>query len=236
MRPVLLSLLLSASAISTYAQTARMRLGFTAGTTVGWAAKDNQLSTNFFAVSRAGFQGGVINTLDVGEHFFSSIGANYSIQSFAMRQTGIAAVGVDARFRTHNFELPLTLGYKGYLGSLLHREYIGAGLQFNLSTAQNVKLSGDSSSYMTYTTSADVKTSAYPVLIAGFEVGSVFGNDAALFFGASFRYGMQTVYNGTLNTNRFVSQTASYNGSYLGIGITYYLPRYSYWFKREFIY
>ena len=236
MRSVIFSLFLLSSAFSAMAQSAKMRLGFTAGTTVAWSTGDGQLSNSFFAVSRAGFQGGITNSLELGEHFFMSLSANYSIQSFGLKQTSVAVVGMDARFRAHNLDIPLTLGYSGYLGSLRHREFVGAGLQLNLSTAQNVKLSGDSSSAITYSTKADVKTSAYPVLIAGFEVGSVFKNDAAMYFGATFRYGLQNVYQGTVSSNRFAPQAASYNGTYLGIGLTYYLPRYSYWFKREFIY
>jgi hypothetical protein len=99
-----------------------------------------------------------------------------------------------------------------------------------------VKLSGDSSSTLEYSTTTSQNKSAYPVLIAGFEVGSVFKNDAALYFGTTLRYGLQDVYSGSFNSARFSNQVATYSGTYLGIGITYYLPRYSYWFKREFIY
>jgi len=211
-----------------------MRLGFTAGPTVAWASGESQLSSRFFIVSRAGFQGGITNSIELGEHFFASASANYSIQSFALRQTSAQAVGVDARFRSHNLEFPIMLGFSGYLGSLRHREFVGAGLQLNLNYAQNVKLSGDSL-FDYYSDVSQIKSS-YPVLIAGFEVGSVFKNDAALYFGTTFRYGLQDVYSGRFNSARFSNQIATYSGTYLGIGITYYLPRYSYWFKREFIY
>ena len=236
MRPFLVLQFLLASTLCVFGQAPKMRLGFTAGPTVAWASGESQLSSRFFIVSRAGFQGGITNSIELGEHFFASASASYSIQSFALRQTSAPAVGVDARFRSHNLEFPIMLGFSGYLGSLRHREFIGAGLQLNLNYAQNVKLSGDSSSTLNYSTTASQNKSAYPVLIAGFEVGSIFKNDAALYFGATLRYGLQDAYSGSFNAARFSNQVATYSGTYLGIGITYYLPRYSYWFKREFIY
>jgi len=234
MRPFLVLQFLLASTLCVWGQAPKMRLGFTAGPTVAWASGESQLSSRFFIVSRAGFQGGITNSIELGEHFFASASANYSIQSFALRQTSAQAVGVDARFRSHNLEFPIMLGFSGYLGSLRHREFVGAGLQLNLNYAQNVKLSGDSL-FDYYSDVSQIKSS-YPVLIAGFEVGSVFKNDAALYFGTTFRYGLQDVYSGRFNSARFSNQIATYSGTYLGIGITYYLPRYSYWFKREFIY
>ena len=235
MRPFLALPLLLVSSLCLFAQAPKMRLGFTAGPTIGWASGESQLSSRFFIVSRAGFQGGITNSIELGEHFFATVSASYSIQSFALRQTSAPAVGVDARFRSHNLEFPIMLGFSGYLGSLRHREFVGAGLQLNLNYAQNVKLSGDSL-FDYYSDVSQIK-SAYPVIIAGFEVGSVFKNDAALYFGATFRYGLQDVYARNFELlSRFSNQVATYRGTYLGIGITYYLPRYSYWFKREFIY
>jgi len=236
MRPFLFIQFFLASTLCVFGQAPKMRLGFTAGPTIGWASGESQLSSRFFIVSRAGFQGGITNSIELGEHFFASASASYSIQSFALRQTSAPAVGVDARFRSHNLEFPIMLGFSGYLGSLRHREFVGAGLQLNLNYRQNVKLSGDSSSTLDYSTTTSQNKSTYPVLIAGFEVGSIFKNDAALYFGATLRYGLQDVYSGSFNAARFSNQLATYSGTYLGIGITYYLPRYSYWFKREFIY
>ena len=174
MRHFLFLPILLASSLCLFAQAPKMRLGFTAGPTIGWASGESQLSSRFFIVSRAGFQGGVTNSIELGEHFFASASANYSIQSFALRQTSAPAVGVDARFRSHNLEFPIMLGFSGFLGSLRHREFVGAGLQLNLNYAQNVKLSGDSSSILNYNTTTSQNKSVYPVLIAGFEVGSIF--------------------------------------------------------------
>ena len=152
MRPFLVIQFILASTLCVFGQAPKMRLGFTAGPTIGWASGESQLSSRFFIVSRAGFQGGITNSIELGEHFFASASASYSIQSFALRQTSAPAVGVDARFRSHNLEFPIMLGFSGYLGSLRHREFIGAGLQLNLNYRQNVKLSGDSSSTLDYST------------------------------------------------------------------------------------
>ncbi len=236
MRRLFSPLLFCFLALNSFAQAPKMRLGFSAGPTVAWTSGNNSISPNFFTVSRAGFQGGITNSLDLGEHFYAGISVNYSIQSFGLKQTGTPAVGMDARFRAHNVEVPIMVGTCGYIGSLKHREFLGVGMQFNLSTAQRVKLSGDSSSFITYKTSAVVNTKAYPVFMAGFEVGSIFKNDAAMYFGATFKYSTSNVYDGSLTSNRFPLQSVNFKGTYLGISITYYLPRYSYWFKREFIY
>ncbi len=217
------------------AQTA-MRIGINLGSTVAWPAPNPVLDNGFFTVSRAGFQGGLVNTLTLGDRWIFSLGANASVQSFALRQTGIAKFNMDARFKAFQLEIPLTLGFTGYLGSLRHREFVGVGLQSNLSLDPKLVLNGDSASYISAENTTSTTTKVYPVLMAGFEIGSRFENDGGLFFGVCYRYGMQQVYTGSLTTNLFPEQKIAYNGSYLGFGITYYLPRYSYWFKREFIY
>lgn len=236
MKRFLLLLLVVLPFTASIAQSAKMRLGFTAGPTLAWTSANTNISTNFFTVGRAGVQLGVTNSLELGEHFFSSVSALYSLQSFGLKQTGIPSFGIDARFKSNNLEFPLMLGSCGYLGSLRHREFVGAGLQLNLSNVQTVKLSGDSSTVLTYTTQATSLSNVNPVFIAGFEVGSIFKNDAAMYFGATFRYATTDVYQGQFTSNRFPVQLPTYNGTYLSFNITYYLPRYSYWFKREFIY
>jgi len=218
-----------------YAQTA-MRIGFNLGSTVAWPAPNPDINSGFFTVSRAGFQGGLVNTLTVNDRWIFSLGVNTSVQSFALRQTGLAQYNLDARFKALQLEVPLTVGFTGYLGSLRHREFIGVGLQSNLSLDPKLVLNGDSTSTLNASITSSSTTKIYPVLMAGFEIGSRFENDGGLFFGVCFRYGMQLAYTGSLTTNLFPEQKVAYNGSYLGFGLTYYLPRYSYWFKREFIY
>lgn len=213
-----------------------MHLGINAGSTVSWPGDISQLSDQFFTVSRAGLQGGIINTLTISDRIVLSIGANASLQSFALRQTGEAAYNLDARFKAFQLDVPFRVGFTGYLGSLRHRELIGVGLQTNLSYSNKLVFNGDSSSTISLSAKSTSSLSAYPVLTAAFEIGSEFNNDAALFFGISFRYGLQETYSATLTSTRYLPQTVTYNGTYLGFGLTYYLPRYSYWFKREFIY
>ena len=216
-------------------QTA-MHLGLNAGTTVSWPADISQLSDEFFTVSRAGFQGGIINTLTISDRLILSLGVNASLQSFALRQTGEAAYNLDARFKAFQLDVPFQVGFTGYLGSLRHRALLGVGLQTNLSYSNKLVFNGDSSSTINLEAISTGSLSVYPVLNAAFEIGSEFNNDAALFFGICFRYGLQEAYSATLNSTRYIPQTVTYNGTYLGFGLTYYLPRYSYWFKREFIY
>jgi len=213
-----------------------MRIGFNLGSTVAWPAPNPDINSGFFTVSRAGFQGGLVNTLTVNDRWIFSLGVNTSVQSFALRQTGLAQYNLDARFKALQLEVPLTVGFTGYLGSLRHREFIGVGLQSNLSLDPKLVLNGDSTSTLNASITSSSTTKIYPVLMAGFEIGSRFENDGGLFFGVCFRYGMQLAYTGSLTTNLFPEQKVAYNGSYLGFGLTYYLPRYSYWFKREFIY
>jgi hypothetical protein len=222
-------------ALTTYGQVSN-RLGINLGSTVAWPADNAVLDNGFFTVSRAGFQGGLVNTLTFNDRWLLSIGANTSIQSFAVRQTGFPEYNMDARFKALQFEVPITFGFTGYLGSMRHREFIGAGLQSNLSLNPKLVLNGDSTSQLNAVISTNSTSKIYPVLLAGFEIGSQFDNDGALYFGVCFRYGMQEAYTGALSTTIFPDQKVAYNGSYLGFGLTYYLPRYSYWFKREFIY
>ncbi|MEX1187717.1 MAG: hypothetical protein WED33_00555 [Bacteroidia bacterium] len=218
-----------------YSQS-NMRLGFNLGSTVGWPVESSGLNDGFFTVSRAGVQGGIVNTLTVSDRFIASIGANVSLQSFALRQTGNQIYNLDARFKAFQLDIPLNIGFTGYLGSLRHRETIGIGLQSNLSLSNKLVLNGDSTGNIDAKASSALRTSVYPVLMAGFEIGSTFDNDGSIYFGLHFRYGLQEVYTASFNSNVYPTQSVVYNGTYLGFGLTFYLPRYSYWFKREFIY
>lgn len=213
-----------------------MRAGLNLGSTVAWPADISSLNTGFFTVSRAGFQGGLINTLTIGERLVLTLGVNGNIQSLAIRQTGLSVYRMDARFKAINLEVPLQIGFTGFLGSLRHREMIGAGLQSNLSFQSKLIETGDSVSTILPVSQISSSAKVYPVLLAAFEIGSEFENDGAIFFGLCFRYGMQQVYSASLNTTQFPQQTVTYNGTYLGFGLSFYFPRYSYWFKREFIY
>jgi hypothetical protein len=72
--------------------------------------------------------------------------------------------------------------------------------------------------------------------MAGMEVGTEFDNDGALFFGLSFRWNPQQQYSFQFDSQRFSPQIAATNGNFVMLEITYYLPRFSYWFKRDFTY
>ncbi|MCB0820666.1 MAG: hypothetical protein KDC13_08585 [Bacteroidetes bacterium] len=213
-----------------------MRGGLSLGSTVAWPADVSGLNSGFFTVSRAGFQGGLVNTLTIGDRLILTLGVNSSVQTFAIRQTGLSQYKMDARFRTINLEVPFQVGFTGYLGSLRHRESVGIGLQSNLSLGSKIVQTGDSVASILPVTQILGAAKVYPVLQAAFDIGSEFENDGALYFGLCFRYGMQEVYSARLFTTAFTPQVVTYNGTYLGFGLTYYLPRYSYWFKREFIY
>jgi len=212
-----------------------LKMGFIAGPTVSWASSSSEVSDGFFTVGRGGLAIGPVLTLHVEEHFFARFAPTYSRQNFALRQTSFPAVQTDFRIGLRNLELPLVLGYSGYLGGLTHREYIGAGMQYNLTQSLGTVFS-NGAALQTETVSLNQST-VYPVLMAGFEIGNVFKSDGALFFGGAFRYGLQDI-----SSQRHTTPTANvpllstYRGIYLGVEITLYLPRFSYWFKREFEY
>jgi len=235
MRRFLFSLFCFAMIVHCDAQV-NMKLGFTGGPTFSFAGSDSVLSDGFFTSTKTGFNVGSVLTLQAGEHFFSRLGVNYSNQGFALRQTSDAIYGTDVRFRLNQLEIPLSIGFTGYLGNLRHREYIGVGVRFPLSSYNNVILKTDTSVAHTITITQQPIKGLATFLLAGFEIGSEFKNDAAIFFGASFKYGMQNLMNGGLVSSHFAPQAVSYNGTYVGLELTYYLPRFSYWFKRDFTY
>jgi hypothetical protein len=234
-RNLLTGILILLLAGVSFAQSA-MRGGITLGSSVAWPADVAGLNSGFFTVSRAGYQGGLVNTLTYADRLVIRFGVNANMQSYAIRQTGIDKYRFDARIRSLNLEIPLQVGFTGYLGSLRHREMIGAALQTNLSASSKLVSQGDSVSVIGPEGSVSVNKVVYPVITAAFEIGSEFDNDGALFFGACIRYGFQEVTRAAVNTSFFPLQQTGYNGTYLGFGLTYYFPRYSYWFKREFIY
>jgi len=217
----------------TIAAQTSARIGLTASPTIAWAGPGAKLDNQFFTVSRAGFNGGITLAVNTGQRLFFRFSASYSQQSFAIRQSSVPYFKTDVRNKIINLELPLVVGVSGFLGSLRHREYVGVGLQLPLSHTPKIVASGDSASVLKYSAiSSNVKP--YPVAIAGFEIGSEFKNDGAIFFGANFRYGFSEIYSSTFTSNRFNPQTAGYKGTYTGFELTYYFPRFSYWFKRDF--
>jgi hypothetical protein len=212
-----------------------LKMGFLAGPTVSWASSNTQLSDGFFAVSRGGLSVGPVLAFHAGEHFFARFAPVYSRQNFAIRQTSFPAVQTDFRIGLRNIELPFVLGYSGFLGGLTHREYIGAGIQYNLSQSLGSVFSNGAG--LQTQTEKITQATSYPVIMAGFEIGNVFKSDGALFFGGAFRYGFQDISSQRHTTpSANVPLLTTYNGVYLGIEITLYLPRFSYWFKREFEY
>jgi hypothetical protein len=227
-----LLLLIQLAGITAFGQTSA-RLGLTGSPNFSWATSDAQLSNGFFKVTRVGFSGGINATVSVGPRFFMRLATHYSQQSFALRQNSDVAYKTDIRYRIRNLEIPFTFGVSGFLGSLRHREFVGAGLQLSLSKNPRVIISGDSSVNYTYSIT-DKLVKLYPVLIAGFEVGSQFKNDGGLYFGANFRYGLNEIYQTNFISNHFNPQPIGYNGTYLGLELTFYFPRFSYWFKRDF--
>jgi hypothetical protein len=234
MRANLFGILFCFLFISLNAQT-RLNLGFTAGPIISWGSPDSKFQNDFFKSGKAGYNAGISLTLQGGEHFFSRLSTLYSTQIFAISQTSNINYKIDNRLRFHQFEIPLVVGFTGYIGSLKHREYVGAAMSFNLNTSQKFTR-GDSLPESDFSLKTDKLNKAFPLLMAGFEIGSQFKNDAGLFFGINLRYGLNSIYSGSLNSNRFGYQNPMYNGTYIGIEVTYYLPRFSYWFKREFIY
>jgi hypothetical protein len=234
MRTNLLGTLLFFITYSITAQT-RLNLGFTAGPTIAWASSETKLQNNFFKASKAGYNGGLSLSLQAGEHFFSKISTIYSTQIFVLRQTSNLNYKIDTRFRFHELEIPIIVGFTGYLGSLKHREFIGAALSLNLNTSQKI-IVGDSLLGNDININTTSLNKVFPLLMAGFEIGSQFKNDAALFFGITLRYGVNAAYSGILNSTRYGIQNTAYKGTYVGLEVTYFLPRFSYWFKREFVY
>ncbi|MCC6769427.1 MAG: hypothetical protein IT240_10315 [Bacteroidia bacterium] len=213
-----------------------MKPGITAGPTFAWPDKDSELQDGFFGVTRTYFHTGICNSLQVGSHFFSKISFLYSNQSFAIRQTGLPEWKTDIRYRVSRFEVPLVAGSSGFLGSMRHREYLGGGISIRQSEKTQVLADGDSLPVYSFATETQKSLGSAFFVMAGFEIGTSFKNDASIYFGGVIKYGLQDMFKGGFSSNRFQNQTVHYNGGYAGMEITFYFPRYSYWFKREFTY
>jgi hypothetical protein len=213
-----------------------MKPGIVAGPSFTWVNGNAGLRDGFFGVTRTAFNAGICNSLQVGSHFFSKISVLYSMQNFAIRQTGIPEWRTDVRYRISRLEIPLVAGSSGFIGNLRHREYLGAALSIRMGERSRVTASGDSVSSYTYSTQDLEKTQSVVLLLAGFEVGTTFKNDASVYFGGVIRWGLNQMYGGEFESNRFMTQDVRFKGSYAGLEITLYFPRYAYWFKREFTY
>jgi hypothetical protein len=219
----------------TQAQVA-FRGGFSAGPSFILMENDQQLNNGFFTSTRAGINAGLNLSMQAGEHFWSRVGVNYNRLNFSLKQNTSTQYRIDFRYGLNNLEIPLQFGVTGYLGSLKHREYLGIAYVNRLGRDFKTSVSGDSASVYAFATPESVVKSSYLAFIAGLEVGTEFKNDAGLFFGLSMRYNPETQYSSSFNTAVFGNQLASTKGNYLMLEITYYLPRFSYWFKRDFTY
>ena len=212
------------------------RLGFSAGPTFGLTDDDQVLSQSFFTASRAGVQGGINGSFTFGERIWSRVDVNYSRLNFAFRQNANANFGVDMRWGMSNLELPVKIGFGGFLGSLRHREFIGLAYTLPLAFQADLELTGDSAAAWKPQIIQQYQSKGYLSYMAGMEIGTEFDNDGALFFGLSFRWNPQQQYSFHFDSQRFNPQVAATNGNFVMLEITYYLPRFSYWFKRDFTY
>jgi hypothetical protein len=218
---------------SSKAQVA-LRGGFSAGPTFILMENDQKLSNGFFTSTRAGANAGLNLSMQAGEHFWSRVGVNYNRLNFSLKQNTSNDYRIDFRYGLNNLEIPLQLGVTGYLGSLKHREYLGVAFVNRLGRDIKTTITGDSSAVYAYATPESVVRTSYLAFVAGLEVGTEFKNDAGLFFGLSMRYNPETQYSSSFNTTVYGNQLASTKGNYLMLEVTYYLPRFSYWFKRDF--
>lgn len=213
-----------------------MKLGVTAGPGFAWLDKDSDLKDGFFRVTRTGFSGGICNSLQAGEHFFTKISVLFSSRTFSMRQTSRPEYRTDIQYTLSGIEIPWVAGTSGFLGSLRHREYLGVSVSSRTGLKRRTELKGDSASLLSYNFETGNAKGFFPSVLLGFEVGTTFRNDASLYFGGLIRYGIQQVFSEKVSGNIFQSQNPVYRGAYAGIELHYYLPRYSYWIRKEFTY
>lgn len=228
-------LVFSVALLPIQAQVA-FRGGFSAGPSFILMENEQKLSNGFFTSTRAGVNAGLNLSMQAGEHFWSRVGVNYNRLNFSLKQNTSNDYRIDFRYGLNNIEIPLQLGVTGYLGSLKHREYLGVAFVNRLGRDMKTTITGDSASVYSYATPESAVKSSYLAFVAGLEVGTEFKNDAGLFFGLSMRYNPETQYSGGFNTAIYGNQIASTKGNYLMLEVTYYLPRFSYWFKRDFTY
>jgi hypothetical protein len=213
-----------------------LRGGFTGGPSFILMENDQQLNNGFFTSTRAGINAGLNLSMQAGEHFWSRVGVNYNRLNYSLKQNTSNDYRIDFRYGLNNLEIPLQVGVTGYLGSLKHREYIGVAYVNRLGRDVKTSITGDSATAYAYATPESVIKSSYLAFVAGLEVGTEFKNDAGLFFGLTMRYNPETQYSSSFNTSVFGNQLASTKGNYLMLEVTYYLPRFSFWFKRDFTY
>jgi hypothetical protein len=215
----------------------RLRPGMSFGPNFSLPAGGEQtFSDGFFTSGKVGITGGVNLSLQAGEHFWSRIGTNYARTNFLFRRTSATDLRVENSFKFNAIEIPLQVGFTGYLGSLKHREYVGVGFNSLLRSSASLGVGGDSAAVYTYTTEEPVVKNSYLNFNFGIEVGSEFDNDGSIFFGLAMRYNPETQYQYTFRAGNFPKQILRSNANFVMLEITYYFPRFSYWFKRDFTY
>jgi hypothetical protein len=196
----------------------------------------NELNNGFFTSGKAGLQIGAGGSMGLSDRLFLRGGVNYSRQSFSFKKNNATDLAVDFTFSRQHLELPVLVGFSGYLGSLLHREFIGVSYNMLLGDNLSTKISGDSTAGAEFTVNINDKKASFLNYLVGFEVGSSFNNDGAIFFGLSYRFSPVDQYGGLFKANPYPEQKFGWNGNYALLEITYYFPRVSYWFKRDFTY
>jgi hypothetical protein len=214
----------------------KLNPGFSVGPSFCLMEEGTGLTEGFFTSTRAGINAGLSLSLEAGEHFWAKTGAQFNRLNFSFKQNTATDYRVDFKYGLNNLDIPLQVGFSGYLGSLRHREYLGVAFVSRLGRSFKPTFTGDSILSHTYSFTDSPAKASYLTYVAGFEIGSEFDNDASIYFGLSLRYNPDTRYSSTFNSSRFLPQTASTRGNYLMLEITYYLPRFSYWFKRDFTY
>ena len=215
----------------------RLRPGMSFGPNFSLPAGGEQtFSDGFFTSGKVGITGGVNLSLQAGEHFWSRIGTNYARTNFLFRRTSATDLRVENSFKFNAIEIPLQVGFTGYLGSLKHREYVGVGFNSLLRSSASLGVGGDSAAVYTYTTEEPLVKKSYLNFNFGIEVGSEFDNDGSIFFGLAMRYNPETQYQYTFRAGNFPKQILRSNANFVMLEITYYFPRFSYWFKRDFTY
>jgi hypothetical protein len=110
------------------------------------------------------------------------------------------------------------------------------GFNSLLRSSASLGVGGDSAAVYTYTTEEPVVKNSYLNFNFGIEVGSEFDNDGSIFFGLAMRYNPETQYQYTFRAGNFPKQILRSNANFVMLEITYYFPRFSYWFKRDFTY
>lgn len=215
----------------------RLRPGMSFGPNFSLPAGGEQtFSDGFFTSGKVGITGGLNLSMQAGEHFWSRIGTNFARTNFLFRRTSATDLRVENSFKFNAIEIPLQIGFTGYLGSLKHREYVGVGFNSLLRSSASLGVGGDSAAVYTYVTEEPVVKKSYVNFNFGIEVGSEFNNDGSIFFGLAMRYNPETQYQYNFRAASYPQQILRSNANFVMLEITYYFPRFSYWFKRDFTY